>query len=71
MLKNGTNIETKGGAAACGHFSGNGEEFWLEHPDKQPRAWNNYLWNDSFLAQTLADGTGASFCGIPKASARP
>ena len=66
MLKNETNTDTNGGVAACGLFSGNGEEFWLEHPNKQPRAWNNYLWNDSFLAQTLADGTGASFLRHPK-----
>jgi len=66
MLKNATNTDTNGGAGACGRFSGNGEEFCLEHPDKQPRAWNNYLWNDSFLAQTLPDGTGASFLRHPK-----
>lgn len=45
----------------CGHFSGNGEEYILEHRDQEPRQWLNYLWNDRFIAQTTADGGGQSF----------
>lgn len=49
----------------CGRFSDDGLEFVLEQPALQPREWNNYLWNSTFLAQTTAAGTGPSFLRHP------
>ena len=52
-------------ALQCGRFSESGEEFLITRPDRLPREWYNYVWNESFLCQTTVDGAGGSFYRHP------